>query len=137
MKYLLVFSLLFLSLSACKKDKQLPQDSENKLVVLTDQTFDEKIRNGTGVSMVFFHANWCHLCEAQRPHVEEAVGTSALEDVFFGEVDHVYYPDVFTDEGVPGFPTLYIYVNGEFKQEIVGGQPIEAIKIKEELEKYL
>ena len=133
-----MLGLVVLTLTACKKDKtELPQDSDNMMVVLTDQSFDEKVINGSGVAFVFFHANWCHLCEEQRPDIEEAVGTSALKDVFFGEIDHVDYPGVFTDQGVSGFPTLHIYVDGEFKQEVTGGQPVPATTIKEELEKYL
>ncbi len=131
--FFIAFSLLLLS---CKKDE--PVESNGSLQVLNDQTFQSNVKNGTGVSVVFYHAAWCSICKDQRPHVESAAEMSSLNAVFFGEIDHVDYEPVFDAEGVSFFPQIWIYKDGVFKEAINGaGSPTTSAEIEQAITPYL
>lgn len=135
-----IFSLAFLMLlaiSSCKKDRPEVINNNNEFLVLTDQTFQSEIKNGTGVAFVLFHAEWCSACKQFMPDVEEAVTFGSISEVTFGEVDHVDYPYVFADEGISGFPKLVIYKDGVQQEVMTQGSTATAEDIRDALLSYL
>lgn len=41
----------------------------------------------SGVSFIFYHALWCHICQDLKPTIEELSFSEGMGEVFFGEVD--------------------------------------------------
>lgn len=135
MKYLVLLLFPLLVISCKKDDGPTPSGS---LEVLTAQSFQTKVKDASGISVVFFHAEWCTICHAQRPHIEAAAEDADLSAAFFGEIDHVDYESVFDEEGVSYFPQIWIYEDGEFKKEITSqNQPITTAEIKQAVLDYL
>ena len=68
MKYTLLI-LILITLFSCKKEEEQVEPIEGLQVInsLTQMTSDLE----SGVSMVFFHASWCSVCQAQRPAISE------------------------------------------------------------------
>ena len=137
MKILSVAFLMIVFMSACKKDTPETINNENEFLVLTDQTFESEVKNGAGVAFVLFHAEWCSACKQVIPDVEEAVVFGSLSEVTFGEIDHVDFPDVFTNEGISGFPKLVIYKDGVQQEIMSQGSQATAEDIRDALLPYL
>ena len=72
------------------------------------------------VVLVFFHSPTCSKCKDQRPEIEVLLDEDSLSKVKFGEVNFNTNSDIVNEAGVIGFPTIYIYVNGELKHNLIG-----------------
>jgi len=71
------------------------------------------------VVLVDFHADWCGPCKMLEPTVETiAAETPAV----VGKVDVDAHQDIATEYGVQGVPTLYLFVDGEPTERLVGVQ---------------
>jgi thioredoxin 1 len=94
---------------SCKKDL-----SGGKSELLTQieslDAFETAI--SSGVSLMFFHAQWCTLCKSQRPMVEEASSNPQMINVLFGEVDYENVKSVVEKYNIEGFPTMVIFKDG-------------------------
>lgn len=120
MKY--VFPILFLLLIfSCKKDEN--QSVHEPVAGLEAISSKSQIDNAVvqGVSMVFFHASWCEVCQAQRPAVTEVATDSELSSVYFGEVEYDDHPDIIEAYGIVGFPTIVIFKDGAEVMRYTGG----------------
>lgn len=112
---LLLFALVLLtSLAACKKEIDLPTMN----IIVSIESFQDFISEG--VVLVFFHSPTCSKCHAQRPEIELLLEESSLSEVKFGEVNFNTNTDIVDSAGVIGFPTIYIYVNGELEDNLFG-----------------
>ncbi len=118
MKYTLLI-LILITLFSCKKEEEQVEPIEGLQVInsLTQMTSDLE----SGVSMVFFHASWCSVCQAQRPAISEVAVDTDLIQVFFGEVEYEDYPEIVEAHNVEGFPTIIIYKDGSEVERFVGG----------------
>jgi thiol-disulfide isomerase/thioredoxin len=123
-------SLIFSS--GCKKE--LVDTSLNDI---EDVTGVEKFNNtiASGVTMAFFHADWCRNCEEIRPTVEAVSKDADLDFAQFIEVNYDDNTDVFEDKSVPTFPQLLFFVDGEEKSRLKGKSHSQEA-IAAELEKY-
>ena len=108
----------------CKKE-EIQQDESvhepvvglNSIVSLSDITS----KTSSGVSLIFFHASWCSICQAQRPAVTEVATDQELSEVFFGEVEYDDYPDILEYYNVEGFPVMVVLKNGAEVSRLNGG----------------
>ncbi len=118
MKYTLLI-LILITLFSCEKEEEQMEPIEGLQVInsLSQMTSDIE----SGVSMVFFHASWCSVCQAQRPAISEVAMDTDLIQVFFGEVEYEDYPEIVEAQNVEGFPTIIIYKDGSEVQRFVGG----------------
>ena len=118
MKYSLLI-LIFFTLFSCKKneDQGEPNGSLQIINSLTQMTSDLE----SGVSMVFFHASWCSICQSQRPAVSEVAVDPVFSNVFFGEVEYEDHPGIIDIHNVLGFPTIIIYDDGDEVERFEGG----------------
>lgn len=112
----LIMALLVLA-SSCKK--QLVDPSENEIKDHTDVAqFSESI--SSGISFVFFHANWCSSCEEQRPAFESTSMNTSVNFVSFIEVDHPVAEEIFEAHNVNGFPHMLVFQDGVEKERLAG-----------------
>ena len=104
-------------LSACSKENLVPENTQ--LVEISDiSTYNQKL--ASGVSIVFYHATWCTKCASQRPAVENLVGKSEFNSVFFGQVDYEKNTNIVNQADVVGFPTILIFKDGVEKARYEG-----------------
>jgi len=123
MRYFLLLSVVLLFFG-CKKEEVQQDESVhepvvglNSIVSLSDITS----KTSSGVSLIFFHASWCSVCQAQRPAVTEVATDQELSQVFFGEVEYDDYPEILDYYDVQGFPVIVILKDGVEVSRLNGG----------------
>lgn len=100
-------------------------------LILNNNNFDETIKNG--VVLVDFWATWCGPCKMLAPNVEEiAKGYEGRAVV--GKVDVDENPDLAERFGIMSIPALFVFVNGEVKEKLIGYRL--KMQIAEVLDKY-
>jgi thioredoxin 1 len=97
-------------------------DLMNKLVSVTDATFDTEVVAADGVTVVDFWAAWCGPCRLLGPVIEQ------LADEYQGrvrvtKVDVDANPGTAEDYGIASIPTILIFRDGAVVQRLVGYQP--------------
>jgi len=79
------------------------------VVVLSDATFEEQTKTGTW--LVEFYAPWCGHCKRLAPIWEE-LATAAKSKYHVAKVDCTVEKDIATKQGVRGFPTVKLFIDG-------------------------
>ena len=110
---------MLFGLFSCKKEDLESEPIEGLQVITSLNQINAELESG--VSMVFFHASWCSVCQAQRPAVIEVALDADLSAVFFGEVEYEDHPDIVEAHNIEGFPTIIIYSEGVEEQRFTGG----------------
>lgn len=114
----IILFFLVASIIACTKPTTETNNNGTLKSITSLNDFNEKTK--TGVSLVFFHASWCSICKAQKPHIEEAAQLESLQSVFFGEVEFDDHSDITNNQNVGGFPTIVIYKNATEVKRLTG-----------------
>lgn len=95
---------------------------------LTDESFKHGIE--TGISFVMFFAPWCGHCKRLAP-VWEDLGKKFFgnEDVNIAKVDCTLYANknLCNKEEVDGFPSLYLYRDGQKVSEYDGPRGLDVL----------
>ena len=121
------FILIIVALFSCDKEEVQSEPIMGLQEITSLSQITSELESG--VSMVFFHASWCSVCQSQRPAVIEVAMDIGLSNVYFGEVEYEDYPDIVDAHGVEGFPTIVIYNDGaEVERYLGGGHSKETIK---------
>lgn len=85
----------------------------------------------SGVSLIFFHATWCSLCNSQRPAIEELLNDAAVAEVFIGEVNYEKVSSIIDQYNIQGFPTMVFYKDGQEVSQMTGSRNTsDAIKTR-------
>ena len=122
-----LFILSLLVLFSCKKEEVQSEPIEGLQVINSLNQFNAELESG--VAMVFFHATWCSVCQAQRPAIIDVAQDTELSNVFFGEVEYEDYPAIVEAQNVEGFPSIIIYNDGiEVERFLGGGHTASTIK---------
>ena len=94
---------------------------------LTEDTFDETIKNAKGPVLVDFWAAWCGPCKTIAPYLDqiagEMEGTATVAKVNVDENG-----DLSARFGVRSIPTLLVFKDGRVVDQTVGALPKELIK---------
>ena len=134
MKKIALFSIVLglLVVSGCKKDLVDPtaNDVED---VSSLKTFQARIK--TGVTVVFFHAAWCSVCEKQRPFFESASENEESRFASFIEVEYEKKSEIFDAYNISSFPQIAFFKDGEIQEKLVGAGHTEQTII-DTAEKY-
>ncbi|MEZ4636165.1 MAG: thioredoxin [Caldilineaceae bacterium] len=93
---------------------------------LTDATFQQTI-NGDLPVLVDFWAEWCGPCRMIAPSVEELAKEFAGRAVV-AKLNIDQNPRTPQQFGIMSIPTLYIFKNGRVVDQIVGAQPLPALR---------
>ena len=117
---LLVLSASFL-FSSCKKDETaiVLEPGSNLKEISSLATFESEIK--TGVSMMYFHATWCSICNTQKPKIEATANDPELKAFKFGIVDKDKHTDIATKFNISGQPVTVFFKDGVEKQRLSGG----------------
>lgn len=92
------------------------------VVVLTPETFNEVVLDGTKDVLVEFYAPWCGHCKSLAPIYEKVAAVFKSEDdVVIANLDADKYRDLAEKYDVSGFPTLKFFPKGNKAGEDYGG----------------
>lgn len=100
--------------------------SSNKPLHLTDRNFQEVI-NGDQPVLVDFWAEWCGPCRMVGPSVEQLAQEFAGRAVV-AKLNIDENPQTPRRFGIMSIPTLYIFKKGQVVDQIVGAQPLPALR---------
>lgn len=96
------------------------------IVHVTDENFEGEVINSTLPVLVDFWATWCPPCKLIAPIVEEIAQEyeGRLKVCKFDVGQQSKTPSKY---GIMGIPTLFLFKEGEAKEQIVGYVPKEHI----------
>lgn len=100
-------------------------------LILNNNNSDETIKSG--VVLVDFWATWCGPCKMLAPNVEE-IAKEYEGRAVVGKVDVDENPDLAERFGIMSIPALFVFVNGEVKEKLIGYRL--KMQIAEVLDKY-
>ena len=92
----------------------------DEVVVLTDATFNEAIKDGYW--FVKFYAPWCGHCKRLAPTWDELAAKGATEGYRVAKVDCTTETKTCQEFGIRGYPTLHMFGNGAKIGDRFGGQ---------------
>ena len=100
--------------------------SSPQVVHLTDDTFDETIKNAKGPVLVDFWAAWCGPCKIIGPLLDQLAGEMSGQATI-AKVNVDENGDLSARFGIRSIPTLLVFKDGREVDRIVGVQPKAAI----------
>jgi thioredoxin 1 len=89
------------------------------LIHLTDQNFEEIVKNSDVPVLVDFSASWCGPCKMLTPIVE-SLATDLAGRAKVCKIDIDESPNTSQKMGVRGVPTVIAFKNGEKTGSLVG-----------------
>ena len=117
---------------------QLPYVTENemndKIVQLTDDSFEADVLKASGLVLVDFWAEWCGPCKMIAPVLDD-IAVEYDGKVTVGKLNIDQNSDTPPKYGVRGIPTLLLFKNGEIADTKVGA--LSKTQLKEFLDKNL
>ena len=94
---------------------------------LTEDTFDETIKNAKGPVLVDFWAAWCGPCKTIAPYLDQIAGEMEGKATV-AKVNVDENGDLSARFGVRSSPTLLVFKDGRVVDQTVGALPKELIK---------
>ncbi len=85
---------------------------------LTQADFNSKVKNSNDVYLIDFWAPWCGPCRMMGPILDEFASKQTKVKVAKVNVDE--NPDLASEYGITGIPTLIVFNKGKEDQRISG-----------------
>ena len=105
-----------------------------KIVTLSDATFDENVKGSDVPVLVDFWAEWCGPCKMISPILEEIAEEQAGK-IQIGKLNIDDNLDVTRRFEVMSIPTLILFKDGEPQVRLIGAKPKS--QLLEEISAYL
>ncbi len=99
------------------------------LAHISSATFSSAVLASTAPVLVEFGAEWCHPCKLLEPILQE-LATTWDGKLTMGKIDVDQDPDLATQFGVMGVPTLILFMGGQPAERITGLVPRERLRAK-------
>ncbi|KAJ7533744.1 hypothetical protein O6H91_13G062500 [Diphasiastrum complanatum] len=100
-----------------------------EVVVLTDASFSDKVKEPDTTWFIEFFAPWCGHCKRLAPIWEELGKAIEADDgVEIGQVDCTTNKPTCEKAGVRSYPTLKLFYNGEEQKKYSGPRDVESLK---------
>ncbi|MEQ4531943.1 MAG: thioredoxin TrxA [Mixta sp.] len=93
--------------------------SSDKIVHLTDKSFETDVLNAEGLTLVDFWAEWCGPCKMIAPILDE-VAEEYDGKLTIAKLNIDENPETAPKYGIRGIPTLLLFKNGEVAATKVG-----------------
>jgi len=106
----------------------------DKIVQLTDDSFEADVLQASGLVLVDFWAEWCGPCKMIAPVLDD-ISTEYEGKVTVGKLNIDQNPATPPKYGVRGIPTLLLFKGGEIIDTKVGA--LSKTQLKEFLDKNL
>jgi thioredoxin 1 len=110
-----------------KEQLQARADSPSEPIHVESGDHLEEVLEDNHVVLVDFYADWCGPCKMLEPTVEEI---AAETDAAVAKVDIDALQSLAREYQVQGVPTLYLFVDGETAERMVGVQDKSALTQK-------
>jgi thioredoxin 1 len=96
--------------------------ASDKIVHVTDASFDQEVLKSPTPVLIDFWAPWCAPCRAIAPIIDDLAGeySGRLKVVKMNVDDNPQTPGRY---GVRGIPNLLIIKGGQVKEQIIGAVP--------------
>ncbi|CAH8360461.1 unnamed protein product [Eruca vesicaria subsp. sativa] len=108
-----------------EEEQPLPIVDEKDVAVLTKENFTEFVTNNS-FAMVEFYAPWCGACQALAP--EYAAAATELKGVAaLAKIDATEEGDLAQKYEIQGFPTVFLFVDGEMRKTYEGERTKDGI----------
>ena len=104
--------------------------SAGKVVIVSDDEFEQTVLKSEIPVMLDFWAEWCQPCKMLAPTVEELAGEFEGQ-LLVGKLNVDDNPKTATNYGIRGIPTLLFIKGGEVVEQLVG------VKSKTEYKKVI
>jgi thioredoxin 1 len=98
-----------------------------QIVHLTDDSFDETIKNAQGPVMVDFWAAWCGPCKMIAPYLDQLAGeVEGKATVAKVNVDE--NGDLSARFGIRSIPTLVLFKDGRVVDQVIGARTKDELR---------
>ena len=98
-----------------------------QVVHLTDDTFDETIKNAKGPVLVDFWAAWCGPCKIIGPLLDQLAGEMSGQATI-AKVNVDENGDLSARFGIRSIPTLLVFKDGRLVDHTIGALPKEHLR---------
>ena len=89
---------------------------------VTDETFEQNVKNAEGVTVVDFWAPWCGPCRKLTPVLDE-ISEQFGDKIKIAKVNTDENLNIAKEYSISGLPSILIFKNGEAVERMVGLMP--------------
>jgi len=100
---------------------------KRKLMNLTDQNFDQEIKNADKPVLVDFYATWCGPCQVLGPMLEN-IGQEMKDQIIVTKVNVDDFPQTSGKFNIDRIPNVILFKNGQAVDGFIGLMPADEIK---------
>ena len=97
----------------------------DKIIHLTDDSFDTDVLKADGLTLVDFWAEWCGPCKMIAPILDEIAAENEGIQIVKLNVDE--NPAIAASFGITSIPTMNVFKGGEVVKSIIGAKPKAAL----------
>ena len=99
----------------------------DKIIHLTDDSFDTDVLKADGLTLVDFWAEWCGPCKMIAPILDE-IAEEYQGKLKVGKLNVDENNNLAMQYGVMSIPTMKFFKNGKVVAELIGAQPKQNIQ---------
>lgn len=82
---------------------------------LTDENFNQEVRENTDPIVIMFTGSWCPPCKRMKP-VFEDMANQMQGNIRFAEMDIVQSEETANELGIRSVPSLVLFVDGMMRE---------------------